>query len=293
MDAITFEFKFEGNDSDEHRIDFYDVNQALIGFQRSLALTTHLVLNGKIITQAPSLKGARIYALPSEESSWKMTAAISLALTGIYHLGTTPHDTPVGHIIFSMYDYVISESLGFHVDYDKSLGELYEEAKEKAPKLPQLDQTRADSLIEKCSSAVKEMHRPIFMNATATTGVLSSNFNGRNIPLNAPLTLDTYEYLHETHVEPGTVDIVGRISSYNANSYKGRIYVPTEGRPITFELVPSARSRATITLIMSSLRASALERRTNNGYIKCKVIRELSKSGQLKRYRIIGIDIST
>lgn len=284
---MKFEFKFQGNDSDEHQIDFYDVNQALIGFQRSLALTTHLVLNGKIITQAPALKGAKIYALPSEESSWKITALVVAG--GLYQLGTTPHDTVVGHIVHSLYDYVISESLGFHVDYEKSLGELYEQAKEKELKIPQLDQTRADSLIEKCSTAVKDMHRPIFRSATATSALISSTMNGRSHPFGTPLTLDTYDYLHETHVENNPIDIIGRISSYNANSYKGRIYVPIEGRPITFELMKSVRSRKKISMVMSSLRASALERRTGNGFIKCKVIRELSKSGQLKRYRVVDI----
>lgn len=289
MSVIEFEFKFEGNDSDEHRIDFYDVNQALIGFQRSLALTTHLVLNGKIITQAPSLKGAKIYALPAEEGSWKMTAAITLAATGLYNLGTAPKDTPLGHIIYSMYDYVIMESLGVHVDYDKTLGQLYEKAKATKTPPPILDQTRADALIEKCSTAVKEMHRPIFMNSTATTGFLMGRINGQESPLQIPLTLQTYEYLHETYVSPNVVDITGRISSYNSNTYKGRIFVPDEGRPISFELATSARARKSINQIMLSLRASALERRSDNGFIQCRAYRELSKSGQLKRYKIVEV----
>lgn len=289
MDVIKFELKFEGNDSDEHRVDFYDVNQALIGFQRSLALTTHLVLNGKIITQAPSLKGATIYALPAEESSWKMTAAIAIAATTLHQLGTAPRDSVIGHLIFSMYDYVVMESLGVHVDYSKSLGQLYEEAEKKKLKLPKLDQTRADALIEKCSTAVKEMHRPIFMNSTATSGLITGRLNGQNLPLPAALTFQTYEYLQETYVSPNAIDIVGRISSYNSNSFKGRIYIPEEGRPITFELMPGARSLKSIRLVMSSLSVSALDRKSENGFIKCRAFRELSKSGQLKRYRIIDV----
>lgn len=287
MDVIEFDFTFEGNNSDGHRIDFYDVNQALLGFQRSLALTTHLVLNGKIITQAPALKGAKIYALPAEESSWKMTAVV--VATGLYQLGTLPRDTLIGNVIYSMYDYVVMESLGVHVDYNKSLGQLYEEAKKKKSQLPQLDQARADALIEKCSTALKEMHRPIFMSSTANSGLITGRINGQSFPLPASLTLQTFEYLHETYVSPDVVDIVGRISSYNSNSYKGRIYVPEEGRPIAFELVQSARSKRAISLIMSSLRASALERKSENGYIQCKAFRELSKSGQLKRYKIVEV----
>ena len=37
--AISFSLKYSGGEADDHHIDLYDVSQALIGFQRSLALT--------------------------------------------------------------------------------------------------------------------------------------------------------------------------------------------------------------------------------------------------------------
>ena len=61
MDAIAgFTLSYEGEAADLSLIDFYDVAEALVGFERSLAITTHYVLNGSVITQAPSLKGAQI-----------------------------------------------------------------------------------------------------------------------------------------------------------------------------------------------------------------------------------------
>jgi hypothetical protein len=59
MIALEVTLRFRGQTSDQHAIDLYDVSQALIGFERSLALTTHLILNDEIITQAPALKGAK------------------------------------------------------------------------------------------------------------------------------------------------------------------------------------------------------------------------------------------
>ncbi|MFH7326423.1 hypothetical protein ACHHTY_08020, partial [Desulfurivibrio sp. C05AmB] len=151
---LQLTLSYTGNEADEHEIDLYDVSQALIGFQRSIALTTHLVLNGQIITQSPSLKGARIFALPAEDGSWKIKAGIVFtAAVGLYHIGTAPVNTPLGHLVHSVYDYVISESLGFHVDYNKSLGQLYEEYQEKEVGLPEIRQSQADSLIEKCTTA--------------------------------------------------------------------------------------------------------------------------------------------
>lgn len=161
---LKISLSYDGQAANVSEIDLYDVAQALIGFQRSLALTTHLVLNDEIITQAPSLKGAQIFTRPAEEGSWKITAIIVSAL---YTLGTAQKDTPVGNLISSVYDYVISESLGFHVDYDKTLGQQYEEYKKsKEPKVEPLPQHRLDSLIEKCEFAIKEMHRPIIKSAT-------------------------------------------------------------------------------------------------------------------------------
>lgn len=56
---VSFTLSYEGNSADRHEIDLYDVSQALMGFQRSIALTTHLVLNDKIIQKPHILKGQR------------------------------------------------------------------------------------------------------------------------------------------------------------------------------------------------------------------------------------------
>ena len=92
---VQFELSYTGADADDHEIDLYDVSQALVGFQRSLAITTHLILNGEIITQAPALKGAQIFAFPSEDGSWKIKAGILVLGTAAYHIATAPNNTPL------------------------------------------------------------------------------------------------------------------------------------------------------------------------------------------------------
>lgn len=284
---VRFTFSFTGNDSDKHVIDFYDVSQALIGFQRSIALTTHLVLNDEIITQSPSLKGARIYALPLEQGSWKVTAAV--VATGFYTLGTLPNNTPLGHVIYSLYDYVVSESLGLHVDYNKSLGQLYEEMEVKKIKVPKIRQSQADSLVEKCSHAIKEMHRPIYKTATAKSGAIVANIDGKNYPLKTKLSLQTYEFIHETFTSEEPEEVIGRISSYNSNTYKGRIYVKEIGRPVAFELADNARDANAIRIITSSLRSNALREYDETSLVRCVVFRNTSKSGQLKSFTVIEV----
>lgn len=287
---VQFELSYSGADAETNEIDFYDVSQALIGFQRSLAITTHLVLNGEIITQAPSLKGAQIYAFPSEEGSWKTKAGIVILGTAAYHVATAPNNTPLGHLVYSAYDYVISESLGFHVDYDKSLGQLYEESKKKNIELPEVREAQLDSVIEKCSTAITEIHRPIYKNQTAEEARIYTNINNERIPLSPVFSFDTFRYIIEENVEDEVVIVRGFISSYNSNTYKGRIYVPVEQRPISFELADNVRVEGGIQIIVDSLRANALRNfEAVPVEVFCRVQRVTTQAGHLKKYKVLAI----
>jgi hypothetical protein len=291
MAALEITLSYTGNLAEQNEIDLYDIGQALIGVQRSLALTTHLVLNDKIITQAPSLEGARILALPASEGSWKLTAQVALIATALYHLGTAPKDTVLGNLISSAYDYVISETLGFHVDYSKSLGQQYEELqKTKALTPPELSESRMDSLTEKCEVAVREMHRPISKSETATTAHLIASVGESQRVIGRPLTRETYEYMAYTTTDDSASEFEGFVSSYNMNTYKGRIYVPQFGRPVPFELSQTARDPRSILRITSSLSANAQARRAGtDGGIRFRAFRNFSRSGRLKSFYITQI----
>jgi hypothetical protein len=281
--AITL--SFSGSRADLNEINFYDVSQALMGFERSLALTTHLILNGQIITQAPALKGAEIIALPAAEGSWRFSAAVIVAATGAYHLGTAPKDTPIGHLIRSGYDYVISEALGFHVDYDKSLGQQYEELKKAKQPVKELSESRFDSLIEKCENSIRDMHRPLVKSETAHQAVLTAGVGGDSSPLGPPLTRETYEYIAHTERSPR----LSRFTSYNINTFKGRVYLAAEGRPIPFELDDTARGIQSISAITTSLAANAHARMQGHGEVTFNAFRNNSRTGRLKYLLITEI----
>lgn len=287
---IKFELSYSGNESDEHYIDFYDLSQALIGFQRSLALTTHLVLNGEIITQAPSLRGARVYASIPEEGSWKIPAIVVAGAAGMYAVGTAQNNSPIGHLVYSLYDYAVSQSLGVHVDYNKSLGQLYEEAQKKKLPVKPVTESQADSLIEKCSTAFREMHRPIYKSETASTAIVVSYATKKPASLGTPFTQETYEFINETHEAKIPEQIFGRISSYNSNTHKGRIYIPDIGRPIAFEVNPPIRNTETAQLITESLQLNATRRGGELGaVISMLAVRRTSKSGHLKSFVALKI----
>jgi hypothetical protein len=288
MSALEVTLQFRGRNADQHEVDLYDVSQALVGFERSLALTTHLVLNDEIITQAPALKGARIFARPSNPGSWELTAAIVIVSAGaLYKLGTAPKDTPIGHLIRSAYDYVISQSLGFHVDYDKMLGQQYKEARDQDDDINVLSPARFDSLIEKCDTAVKEMHRPIYKSETADQGQVFSNMGSERVAIGPPLTIETYDYIAYTETSPSSVELTGRVSSYNINTFKGRIYTETYGRPVPFELSEHLRDRQTISIITRSLDANAQDR--SGGDFSFVAFENHSRSRRLKSLFVTDI----
>jgi hypothetical protein len=287
-DILTLSLSFTGRLADRHRVDLYDVSQALVGFQRSIALTTHLVLNDEIITQSPSLKGAEIHALPPEDGSWKMKVLV--VLTSAYGLGTLQNNSPLGHLVFSLYDYVVSESLGVHVDLNKSLGVVYEEAKKKQQELPAIRQSQADSLIEKCSTAMHEIHRPIYKSGSATKASVSAYVGARRVPLQTAFTLETWQYIHETRTSDAPQQFIGRVSSYNSNTYKGRIYVEEFGRPVSFELGEHTRDERVVELVTTSLQTNALRRFNDaEGIVHFSAFLRTSRSGRLKSLLITHV----
>jgi len=287
MSVGSFTLSYTGGAADEHQIEFYDVSQAMVGFQRSLAITTHLIINDKVITQAPSLKGAQIFALPAEDGSWKITAAIAV---GIYTIGTAPIDTPLGHLIASAYDYVVSETLGFHVDFEKTLGQQYEDLKYREDEIIKpLEQSRFDSVIEKCEPAIREMHRPIVKSETAIEANIYSRVGRNNYKIRKSLDNKTYEHIIYTIESDHRERLNGRVSSYNVNTYRGRIYLYSEKRPISFEIAENARDTRSISTITGSLSANALDKSRGDGDIGVECYRRTSKTGKIKSIIIVKI----
>ena len=270
---VSFTLTYDGGLTTQRLIDFYDVAQALAGFQRSLALTTNLVLNGTVITQAPALKGVQIFASPAQDGSWKIVATI---LGGVFIASQAPQNSVLGHLLTSAYDYVISESLGFHVDFNKTLLEQYEETHKSKLDLKTQPQSKFDAVIEKCDVSIRNMHRPIAWSKTADSAGIACQADREHIPLAARLDSSTYEYMTFTSEDKSPITVVGRVSSYNMNTFKGRIYTKQEWRPIPFELTESARNDSAVSLITRSLAVNAASRRAPGGDITCTAYRNVS-----------------
>ena len=290
---IEFILKYEGGDADNHLLDFYDAAQALDGFQRSLAITTNLVINGNIITQSTSLKNAKILVSPPKEGSWEIATIIVPILGFAYKAGTAPKDTPLGHLIHSAYDYIVSDLLGFHVDYDKTLGQQYEDlGKRGENELPILRQSQFDSAIEKCDNALKAMHRPIVQSGTANYANIFSKIGDKTRQVDHAIDANSYEHLSYTYKSEKPEEIVGAISSYNSNTFRGRIFVDDEIRPIPFTLAIPAQDPESVEKILQSFLLGTRARNGighNTGKIKCICFKNYGRTGRLKSYDIVQV----
>ena len=284
MARIDFAIEFSGKLAENHELDFYDAAHALVGFQRSLALSAHLIANGEVITQAPALKNAEILSLPPEAGSWRTRAV--MALGGVIGgLAIAPHDSVAGNIAISVYDYVLKESMGVHADYSKTISQLIDEKKENNPGLSKITQPKLDSLIEKCQRAVIEMHRPIVWSETASKAQIVAHHKGHSFPVGPTMTQETYRYINFTTRSKAALEEVGRISGYDSNTYKGRMYLHSELRSVPFELSEDARTIGNIRIITNNLAANAQGRETD---IRVRALRETSRTDQLKRLIIMG-----
>ncbi|MBI1237827.1 MAG: hypothetical protein GC199_00635 [Alphaproteobacteria bacterium] len=287
---ITFELSYGGASADNNEVDFYDISRALVGFQRSLALTTHLVLHDEVITQSTALRGVYIVASPPEFGSWKFSASIVGLASFVYVAGTAPQDTPLGHIVFSAYDYVISESLGFHVDYDKSIGQLYEMNARKEQDIPILDQNRFDSVIEKVENAVRDIHRPIVNSKSANYAVIKKIDRKIATPLHGTFSEETFDYINVTTRSTIERKFRAKISSYNVNTFIGRCYIAEYNRPVPFELSQQARSPDNIEMITKNLYENARSLKQASDELTLTALTNESKHGRLKSIFILSVE---
>jgi hypothetical protein len=274
-----FELTFDGGLADEGYLEFYDAARALAGFQRSLALTAHLVINGEIITQAPYASGFALLIPPFRQGSWKSRAKLVIG-TGIA-LGSVGKDSPVGQIITSVYSYALSETMGFSVDYSKTLQQQFSEQLRSR----NITESKIDSLCEKIETSVAEMHRPIVISGSAMRGQISRcDQKVQDIgPLMSHLT---YEYVKQTIHDDDDIGISGYITSYNINTFRGRIFSVEENRPIPFELNESARGRRSVGQVTRSQHNHGQDPFSASALIELRGTRMISVNNKTKRFMI-------
>ncbi|WP_413720020.1 hypothetical protein [Silicimonas sp. MF1-12-2] len=280
--------RYKGELADEGLIDLYDLSRAIRGYERSLSLVTHFALNNEIITQSTSLRGAQILCAPPDFGSYKFPALITSMSVGAFALGSLEPNNPLGHVIFSLYDFVVHEATGQKVDYEESLRETYERALQDGsegflmPKKSQLE-----SLVEKVEPAIADMHRPIVGSETAELAIVGKGVDATKSDVQ--INLDTFQGLrYRTRVDD-VISIGGRVSMFNMNTFNGRFVPTTHPRPIPFYLTAAGRTSEGVNLIAESLQKNIANSDDPSCVIRFDVMRDVTRTGRVAKLIVVGV----
>jgi hypothetical protein len=108
--------------------------------------------------------------------------------------------------------------------------------------------------------------------------------------LGAQFSDETFNFLSITNITNKKQSYIGKIASYNSNTFKGRVYIEDEGRPVPFEISEGARSVKVIKKIVRSLSANAVDAFDDGSKITFDALRYESKLGRLKGFLILAVD---
>lgn len=301
MISCEFSLRYTGGLATSSNVaQFYDVSQAMVGFERTISLTTHLLLNGQVITQSPSAKGFALYALPAEEGSFLQKVILTLGggtIGLIGAAGVAPPDSAFGWLAKSAVEYVIEETLGFEPNFEESLDDQIKRYRQREigpPISDELSQERFDSLIEKVESGITSIHRPIVKSKSAEVAQIEYRVAGRQGRMDGYFSKETFDYVSRTVTSEDFSEYEGNISSYNTNTFKGRIFLPEQIRTVPFELSEGVRTLKTINLITGSLRRNGQNRAAGRlrsmPDILFEGLRNESVAGRLKSIWVTSVE---
>ncbi len=177
------------------------------------------------------------------------------------------------------------------MDYDKTLGQQYNEVQrfKSLETLPKITQSQLDSATEKCEHAIKDMHRPIVKTGTANGARIITSFGGQSREISTCLNKDTYQHIATTEESEAPEYFTGRISSFDSNTNKGRIFVPKEARTIPFILIENQYTDMYRDLVGMSLMHNIRNRKSNDGNIRFHAFKLTSRTGTLKSLNVIEV----
>jgi hypothetical protein len=270
--ALEFRYVFDPG-SREHSLDAYDASQALYGIARSLSIASHYAVNGKVIKQAPSLKGASVRVLPPNAGSFEVIVPVLLMAASPDVIAT------VSQNVFSNFlTDIIRHS------YRRLVGQ---------PSPPETDELRetlhlrpgdVDAMADAMEEDVNRIHRPI---AKSNADQYNINIFGNNNKI-VVLNRDTHEFAKTKIPSSHQSNYFGHITSLNTNTMQGRFFVENEERNIGFSfekgVKPSAAQRK---LMASSLNEWVSEMR---GFLWLEGYPLKSKSGILKHLFVTSVE---
>lgn len=213
MPELRVKFVYQHADADGGLLDLYDGAKSLEGIARSLAITTHALLNGEVRTRADSATGAELYIRAPQRGSFIYEAIIYTG--GVVTSG----------IFYDFLKHTFNEAVGNLLDEPQSRT-LQKRIEPTIGELP--------AVLE---SALIDVHRPLIrspqmtLKVTKPRGEVLANFNESTAQALQPREINLPD------------PIIGHITRYNTISRWGRLFDYSEHRVISFLLSPDLTER--------------------------------------------------
>ena len=213
--------RYEGGDADENRLDLYDGTASIQGVAQAMQIATHAFVNGKLITKAPALKGAKLYLKPSKPGSFLVDIGvfitanpeITLASGGIFAAYTA-------NPFYDFLKMIFGKANG-SIDIDPETPSVLKALDRQEPFF--------DEVAEVMEGSLQRAHRPI---GEGVDQILIDR------PRSGLVILDenTKDWVNTRDVTPIDNNLTGNVTRYNAITRNGRIYVDQLNRIVPFRL---------------------------------------------------------
>jgi len=220
MEAMEFRFVYHPDDR-PHELDAYNAGQALYGISRSLSIVTHYMANGHVITQAPALKGAKLFVRPPKAGSFEfLVTVIPWAEVGM----------GIGASIAAAVLYDLTKLV-----YRRASGLSERPETERVNQILRERPGDIDALNDTTDTDVVRWHRP-FEGAVINLNIYGGQNNF------GTFDRSTFEYAKAREVGRSAEKFVGSVASYNGNADTGRIWLQSESRTVAFKRDRSLKS---------------------------------------------------
>lgn len=269
MSGIEFKFTYHPRGG-AHALSAYDAAQALYGIARSLSITTHYAVNGRVIKQATSLTNAKVLVTPPRAGSFEFIVPIVDLVTSREVVQGTI-STVAGGLILGLAGLI----------YRRATGQPEQKLGEDVAKLQRERHGDIDALTETIDQDIQRIHRP-FLGA----GVTHLNIYGGENHI-CIFDQKTYDYAKTKILGDKPEEFVGNIASFNANTFNGGVWLKEEGRVIAFKKDRSTSIKDEERALLAwSLSEYAHGR---SGMLRIEGIALRSKQRQLKRIFVMSV----
>jgi len=217
MIETVFRFRYQPDDG-AHAISAYDAAQALYGISRSISITTHYAIHGRIIKQAPALKDAKVLVRPPSEGSFEFVVPVVGWTVGTAEMVGALGAGVAGNFLYDLTKYM----------FRRLTGQSDNPETQKLKDLLTQKPGEIDGLADAIDEDIPRIHRPLDANNIQVFNVYGgkNNFGTFNY--------QTYDFAKTKIRESVARKFVGNVASLNGNTLTGRFWLDAEERTVGF-----------------------------------------------------------